>query len=282
MVESQHFLVYYHAHATSAQDIIDIAEDFYPQLDRLINSTPIGKIEIWVCETQEQFQAAVHAPIQDWAVGCAFPLSRRIIIQNPRVIIQREFQLSQVIRHEIVHVIFGQRTQKTIGKIPLWFVEGVAIYLSGEWAPRRNDMLMKHILSKSVISLFDLTNKFPKSEELAQLAYAESQSAVAWLVETEGVEKLWEIIDRLGTGSDLSTAYRNTVGSHLSTFDIKWRESLSQRFHWAAIFSSSYLFWGSLTFFFVLIYLRYWRYKRRRLIELEHEETEVDAFFKKR
>ena len=26
MVESQHFLIYYHAHATSAQDIVDIAE----------------------------------------------------------------------------------------------------------------------------------------------------------------------------------------------------------------------------------------------------------------
>ena len=146
-------------------------------------------------EEPSQFQAAVHAPIQDWAIGCAFPLSRRIIIQNPRVIIQRDFQLAQVIRHEIVHVVFGQRTQKAIGKIPRWFVEGVAIYFSGEWAPRRNDALMKHIFSKSVIPLAELTNRFPKSENLAQLAYAESQNAVEWLAETHGVEKLWDIVD---------------------------------------------------------------------------------------
>ena len=262
------------------QEIAEIAEDFYPHLSRLIGDTAVGKIEIWVCETNAQFQAAVHAPIQDWAVGCAFPLSRRIIIQNPRVIIQLEFQLSQVVRHEIVHVIFGQRTKKTIGKIPLWFIEGIAIYLSGEWAPRRNDVLMKHIFSKSVIPLSDLTEKFPKSGELAQLAYAESHNAVAWFVETEGVEKLWKIVDRLGNGSDLNSAYQDVVGWPLSTFDVKWRESLSQRYHWAVIFSSSRLFWGSLAFFFALFYLRYCRYKRRRLIELEHEETELDAFFK--
>ena len=279
MVESDNFLVFHRSNAKSAQKIIDIAEDFYPKLSRLMGGIRIGKIEIWVCEAQSQFQAAVHAPIQDWAIGCAFPLSRRIIIQNPRVIIQRDFQLSQVIRHEIAHIIFGQRTRKAIGKIPRWFVEGVAIYFSGEWTPLRNDVLMKHILSKSVIPLAALTDRFPKSENLAQLAYAESQNAVAWLAETEGVEKFWEIIDRLASGDNLDTAFRDTIGLQLNTFDAKWRKSLSQRYHWAAILSNSYLFWGSLAVFFIFVYLRYWRYKRRRLRQLERESTEVDTFF---
>ena len=279
LIESENFQVYYRGNTKSAQKVVDIAEAFYPKMHRLMGDMRLGKIEIWVCEEPSQFQAAVHAPIQDWAIGCAFPLSRRIIIQNPRVIIQRDFQLSQVIRHEIVHVVFGQRTQKAIGKIPRWFVEGVAIYFSGEWAPRRNDTLMKHIFSKSVIPLTELSHTFPKSENLAQLAYAESQNAVGWLAETQGVEKLWEIVDRLASGSDLNTAFRDSIGLQLSAFDVKWRKSLSQRYHWAAMLSSSHLFWGSLALFFILVYLRYWRYKRKRLRQLEHESEEVDAFF---
>ena len=271
--------MYYRGNTKSAQKISDIAEDFYPKMRRLRDDIHIGKIEIWVCEAPSEFQAAVHAPIQDWAIGCAFPLSRRIIIQNPRVIIQRDFQLAQVIRHEIVHIVFGQRTQGAIGKIPRWFVEGVAIYFSDEWAPRRNDTLMKHIFSKSVIPLIELADQFPRSENLAQLAYAESQNAVAWLAETHGVEKLWEIIDRLASGSDLDTAFRDSIGLQLSAFDAKWRQSLSHRYHWAAMFSSSHLFWGSLALFFLLAYLRYWRYKRKRLRQLERESEEVDAFF---
>ncbi len=279
LIESENFQVYYRGNTKSAQKVVDIAETFYPKMRRLMGDMHLDKIEIWVCEEPSQFQAAVHAPIQDWAIGCAFPLSRRIIIQNPRVIIQRDFQLSQVIRHEIVHVVFGQRTQKAIGKIPRWFVEGVAIYFSGEWAPRRNDTLMKHIFSKSVIPLTELSHTFPKSENLAQLAYAESQNAVGWLAETQGVEKLWEIVDRLASGSDLDTAFRNSIGLPLVAFDAKWRKSLSQRYHWAAMLSSSHLFWGSLALFFILVYLRYWRYKRKRLRQLEHESEEVDAFF---
>lgn len=279
LVDSENFVVYYRGNAKSAQKVLDISEDFYPKMRRLMGDIHLGKIEIWVCEEPSQFQAAVHAPIQDWAIGCAFPLSRRIVIQNPRVIVQRDFQLSQVIRHEIVHIVFGQRTQKAIGRIPRWFVEGVAIYFSGEWAPRRNDTLMKHIFSKSVIPLAELTHGFPKSENLAQLAYAESQNAVAWLAQTYGVEKLWEIIDQLANGSDLDTAFRDSIGLKLSAFDARWRKSLFQRYHWAAMLSSSYLFWGSLALFFMLVYLRYWRYKRRRLRELERESEEVDAFF---
>ncbi|MCZ6680925.1 MAG: peptidase MA family metallohydrolase [Candidatus Poribacteria bacterium] len=280
MLESMHFQIYYQPGEPLTQEIAAIAGDFYPRLDRLIQGVEMGKIEIWICETQEQFQAAVHAPIQDWAIGCAFPLSRRIMIQNPRVIVDRQFQLAQVLRHEIVHVAFGQRTKATIGDIPLWFVEGIAIYLSGEWTPHRHKVLFKHILSNSIIPLAELTERFPPPEERAQLAYAESLNAVAWLVEIAGVEKLWEIIDLLGEGSDLKAAYERAIGWNLTAFDAEWRASLSQRYHWAAIFSSSYLFWGGLALLFVLVYLRCWQRARRKLAALEQEESQVDAFFR--
>lgn len=280
MLESEHFQIYYQSDETHPQDIADIAEDFYPQINRLIDGIEIGKIEIWMCKTQQQFQAAAHAPIQDWAVGCAFPLSRRIVIQNPRVIIDREFQLSQVLRHEIVHIAFGQRTKSTIGEIPLWFIEGIAIYLSGEWAPHRHEVMFEHILSRSIIPLTDLADRFPTPERKAQLAYAESLNAIAWLVKIAGVEKLWEVIDLLGAGNDLNTAYKQAIGWDLVTFDAEWQASLSQRYYWAAIFSNSYLFWGSLGLVFIFVYLWGRQRIRRRLVELEWQESQVDPFFR--
>ena len=280
MLESEHFQIYYQPDEIYPQDIADIAEDFYPHISRLIDGIEMGKIEIWMCKTQEQFQAAAHAPIQDWAVGCAFPLSRRIVIQNPRVIIDRKFQLSQVLRHEIVHIAFGQRTKSTIGDIPLWFIEGIAIYLSGEWAPHRHEVMFEHILSRSIIPLTELKEQFPSPERGAQLAYAESLNAVAWLVKIAGVEKLWEVIDLLSAGNDLNTAYKRAIGWDLATFDAEWQASLSQRYYWAALFSNSYLFWGSLGLVFIFVYL--WRRQRtrRRLAELAQQESQVDPFFR--
>ncbi len=279
-LDSEHFQIYYQPDETHPQEIANIAEDFYPQINRLIDGIEMGKIEIWMCRTQQQFQAATHAPIQDWAVGCAFPLIRRIVIQNPRVIIDRKFQLSQVLRHEIVHIAFGQRTKSTIGDIPLWFIEGIAIYLSGEWAPHRHEVMFEHILSRSIIPLAELTERFPSAERGAQLAYAESLNAVAWLAKIAGVEKLWEVIHLLGEGNDLNTAYERAIGWDLATFDAEWQASLSRRYYWTAIFSSSYLFWGSLGLVFILVYLRCQQRNRRRLAELDRQESQVDAFFR--
>lgn len=279
MLESDHFQIYYQPDEPHPQDIADIAEDFYPHINRLTDGIEMGKIEIWMCKTQEQFQAAAHAPIQDWAVGCAFPLSRRIVIQNPRIIVDRKFQLSQVLRHEIVHIAFGQRTKSTIGEIPLWFIEGVAIYLSGEWAPHRHQVMFEHILSRSIIPLADLTERFPSAERKAQLAYAESLNAVVWLVKIAGVEKFWEVIDRLSAGNDLNTAYKQTIGWDLTVFDAEWQASLFHRYYWMALFSNSYLFWGSLGVVFILVYLRRRQLTRRRIAELERHEAQVDAFF---
>lgn len=278
-LDTTHFRIHYQSHAKSAQEVADIAENFYSQLDRLIDGMAIGKIEIWICDTEAQFQSAVHAPIHDWAIGCAFPLSRRIVIQNPRVIIERKFQLSQIVRHEIVHVVFGQRTQKAMKSIPLWFVEGIAMYLSEEWTPNHHNLLLKNIVSNSIISLSNLASAFPRSEIQAQLAYAESLNAVAWLVELRGIDALFEIIAQLESGDDLNTAFEQTVGWNLSTFDSEWRVSLPRRYHRAAIFANPYILWGVIATIFVLIFLYRRKLLRQRLAELNREESEIDPFF---
>ena len=135
-VESTHFRVYYRDGTVDPMPILQSAEDFYAEIPELTNRIPAGMIDIWVCDTQKDFQASVHAPIQDWAVGCAFPLSRRIVIQNPKHITLAKFQLTQVLRHEIAHVLFGQCTRKAVKEIPLWFIEGIAIYFADEWVPK--------------------------------------------------------------------------------------------------------------------------------------------------
>ena len=142
-MESKHFRVYYQAGTTDPTAILQIAEDFYAEMPELTSRIPAGMIDIWVCDTEEEFQASVHAPIQDWAVGCAFPLSRRIVIQNPKHIALAKLQLVQVLRHEIAHVLFGQCTRKAVKEIPLWFIEGIAIYFADEWVPSRHGTLLK-------------------------------------------------------------------------------------------------------------------------------------------
>ena len=260
--------------------ILQIAEDFYAEMPQLTSRIPTGMIDIWVCNTQKEFQASVHAPIQDWAVGCAFPLSRRIVIQNPKHIALAKLQLVQVLRHEIAHVLFGQYTRKAVKEIPLWFVEGIAIYFADEWVPSRHGILLKHIFSKSILPLQELTRSFPRSQTGADLAYAESQDAIRWLVKVNGRDTLFDLIAELHAGSNFNTAFQDIVGWDLATYDTFWRESLTERYQWASLFSNSYVMWGGLGGLALLGYLVCWNRRRHHLNKLAQQEDTVDAFFK--
>ena len=278
--ESPHFRVYYRAGTVEPTPILQSAEDFYAELPELTNRMPAGMIDIWVCDTQKDFQASVHAPIQDWAVGCAFPLSRRIVIQNPKHIALAKLQLTQVLRHEIAHVLFGQCTRKAVKEIPLWFIEGIAIYLSEEWVPSRHETLLKHIFSKSILPLHELAGGFPTSQAGADLAYAQSQDALRWLVEIKSRAALFAIIAELQAGSNFETAFETVIGWDLATYDTLWRESLSERYQWASLFSNDYFLWGGLGGLALLGYFVCRNRRQRHLNKLAQQEETVDAFFR--
>jgi hypothetical protein len=279
-VESPHFRVYYQKGTVDPASILQIAEDFYAEMPQLTSRIPAGMIDIWVCDTQKEFQASVHAPIQDWAVGCAFPLSRRIVIQNPKHIALAKLQLTQVLRHEIAHVLFGQCTRKAVKEIPLWFVEGIAIYFAEEWVPSRHETLLKHIFSKSILPLQELERSFPRSQTGADLAYAESQDALRWLVETKGRDVLFALISELHAGSNFNTAFETVVGWDLATYDTRWRESLMERYRWVSLFSNSYILWGGFGGLALLGYLVCWNRRRRHLNRLTQQEDTMDPFFR--
>lgn len=279
-VESPHFRVYYKEGTVDPVSILQISEDFYAELPQLTSRMPAGMIDIWVCDTQKEFQTSVHAPIQDWAVGCAFPLSRRIVILNPKHIALAKLQLVQVLRHEIAHVLFGQCTRKTVREIPLWFIEGIAIYFAEEWVPSRHETLLKHIFSRSILPLQELERSFPRTQAGADLAYAESQDAVRWLVEVKGRDVLFSLIAELHAGSNFSTAFETVVGWDLATFDTLWRESLTERYQWASLFSNSYVLWGGFGGLALIGYLVCWNRRRRHLNRLAEEENSIDPFFK--
>ena len=279
-VESPHFRVYYQKGTVDPASILQIAEDFYAEMPQLTSRIPAGMIDIWVCDTQKEFQTSVHAPIQDWAVGCAFPLSRRIVIQNPKHIALAKLQLTQVLRHEIAHVLFGQCTRKAVKEIPLWFVEGIAIYFAEEWVPSRHETLLKHIFSKSILPLQELERSFPRSQTGADLAYAESQDALRWLVETKGRDVLFALISELHAGSNFNTAFETVVGWDLATYDTRWRESLMERYRWVSLFSNSYILWGGFGGLALLGYLVCWNRRRRHLNRLTQQEDTIDPFFR--
>ncbi|HIE25749.1 TPA: hypothetical protein EYP66_00510 [Candidatus Poribacteria bacterium] len=275
ILETEHFIIHYTNEHKQAVSLQRVSENFYKRATDMLG-TIAGKIDIWLISGRD-FRAT--APIQDWAVGYAYPLKRRIVIKNPSFLENSKLELARVVKHEIVHVIFGARIGKYMKNVPLWFNEGIAMYGSEEWSYGHYWLMLTYVFSKSIIPLNKLSNQFPKEKRLAQLAYAESFSAVSMIARDYGDEKLREITDLLAIGEDMDSALLFATGMNLAQFQQRWMQYLTKHYKWFSILSSSMILWGAVSLIVVWAYLRQRRLRRMKIAEWEEEESQQDEFF---
>jgi hypothetical protein len=274
-IESEHFIIHYTEEHSQAIILQRVSENFYKRATNMLG-TITGKIDIWLISGRD-FRAT--APIQDWAVGYAYPQKRRIVIKDPSFLENSKLELARVVKHEIVHIILGARIGDQMENVLLWFNEGIAMYGSEEWSYGHYWLMLTNVFSKSIIPLNQLSHQFPEGKRLAQLAYAESFSAVSMIAQDHGDEKLREIIDLLATGEDMDSALMFAIGMNLAQFQQEWMRYLTQHYKWFSILSSSMILWGTVSLIVVWAYLRRKRLKRVKIAEWEEEETQQDEFF---
>jgi len=280
-VESDHLRVYFAGDRSDAVYALRIGEEFLKEASERFGFEPgEGKIEIWICRDEDQFRRAVNAPIQDWAVGCAFPLQRRVMIRDPGFVEMRKLRFSVTLRHELAHVLIGAKLGRRFNRLPVWFHEGMAMLMSGEGMFFRRDLiLMGNALWGRIIPLSSLERSFPEELGRAELAYAESLSAVSMIEREYGAEALRGIIELVGMGYSFVDAMTLALGTTPYSFDLKWQSYVKRRYKLALVLSSSSVVWGLISLSFLVAYILYRRARARKLEMMELEEAE-DEFFK--
>ena len=258
----------------TAQEIQEIAEDFYPKVTSDLGHSVKRKITIWFCESQKEFSRAVNAPIQDWAAGCAYPLQLRVVIRDPASMEDKRLNLSRLVKHEIAHVILGNYLDQNLKNVPMWFNEGVVMYEADEWSYGHYWTMLIGTLSDSLIPLSDLSEEFPRIEAQAQKAYAQSCSVVSFMVRRYGVESLKECIRLLSTGREFDEALASATGTETFWLENKWLKELKRHYRWFSLISSWVVFWGVVILILSIAFVRR-KVKNRRIIKQWEEEEEL-------
>ncbi len=277
-VESERFIIRYEKNLNSALEVQKIAEWFYPvAVERLGYSTG-RKIDIWFCESRDEFDRAVGAPIQDWAAGCAYPLQARIVILDPKFTENRRLNLSRLIKHEIVHVIFGLYVGENMKNVPRWFNEGVAMYISDDWGYLNYWAMLTGTLSNSLIPLYEISSDFPEKANMAQLAYSQSYSVVAFMVKRYGISAFRECINLISKGRPFDEAFASVTGADLGWMESRWIKDLKKRYKWFSLASSWVILWGTVVLIAFIAYTRR-KIKNRRIIKQWEMEEELWNYY---
>jgi len=273
IIESDHFLVRYTVNLSTAQDIQNIAERFFPQVSSGLGYSTGRKIDIWFCETRKEFERTVNAPIQDWAAGCAYPLQARIVLLDPVLSEDRRINLTHLIEHEITHVVFGLYIKENLNNVPRWFNEGVAMYESNDWGYSNYWTILTGTLGNSLIPLYNISEEFPESAYQARLAYAESFSIIAFMVKRYGDESLRGCIRELAKGRPFDEALASATGVSIDWLESRWLKELKKRYKWYYLLSSSFILWGGAILILSIGLIRRKIKNQRTIKEWEDDEA---------
>jgi hypothetical protein len=222
ILEDEYIGVWWHDKPASfGQSVFNIAERAIEQQRALFDMTLDYQIRIIIYNSDAEFHAW-HAVQLDWVGGEAFSdygITTQIVYGSQ----PGDAWLQGVVPHEISHLYFAPVTRNPSVSVPHWLNEGVAQY--NEFIDNSYALTTAQNAAArgELIHLSSLAEGFGSFDEArVRLAYAESLSAVNYLVETYGEEGLAAVLTAYREGHLTEEAFEVALGVPFSQFEGDW------------------------------------------------------------
>jgi Tol biopolymer transport system component len=229
-IESDHFDVYYYPGLDSlAKRVLDLAEKTNSYLSAKMGHTLGHRVPIILFGSHNDFaQTNVTPELIDAGTGGFTELLRNRVVLPFTGSYE---DLRHVVVHELTHaymfdLIYGGNASALLARqsffsVPLWFAEGLAEYMSLGMEPNAEMFLRDGTITNYLPPLYYAGG---------YIVYKEGQSAISYLVERHGEERLREILQKTRQMRSFDRAFERTVGMPIDKFDQQWRSWLKKRY----------------------------------------------------
>jgi hypothetical protein len=183
-----------------------------------------SEVQIFIYGNSRDMREAVLY-IQDWAGGVAFTEYNTILMGVTPV--SAPGWGRRTIRHELAHLVLGQFGRSCVGgSRPNWLEEGLAVYAEGDPEQSILDDLTAAIRENRLEPVRSLNGPFPAHGREAGIAYSQSYSLVAYLLDQYGRDKMQELILTLAAGEGYDAALEQVYGFNADGLELLWREAV--------------------------------------------------------
>ncbi len=235
------------------------------------------KIEIrLVSQTEDIARVAPHPGVPPWAVGVAFSSEGIVVAAHRRG--GEMLDIDNTVAHELAHLALGAALG---GRAPRWLNEGFAYLHSSDWSFARFRTLVGMAWSNNVIELHELDRSFPRGEQAAHRAYAQSYDFAAFLArrgrysdrEDDGNPLPFRrFLAAIGGGKSPTEAAEIAFGARLHELFAEWRSGLRARYLLVPAEMFGLAVWIFGAFILVIAFFKRRRQNRAILARWEIEE----------
>jgi hypothetical protein len=233
VLRTAHFDLYYYPEERPAADIAArMAERWYARLSTLLHHQLSGRQPLILYATQAQFeQTNVVEGIGEGTGGVTEALRRRIVLPTGGTL----GDLDHVIGHELTHAFqyditgVGGRTggNPAAADMPLWFVEGMAEYLSlGPVAPL-TAMWMRGATQDTAR---DTLPTFKQLDDPRYFPYRYGQALLAYIGGSDGDDRIGELLRATGRTRGVDQAIRGVLSLTPDQLVARWHAATHAAF----------------------------------------------------
>jgi len=230
-IQTENFDIYYYkGEYPLAKFAADVLEDAYLKVKEELRYDLGKKIPVILYNSPNDFQQTNVIPIliEESVGGFTESFKTRIVV--PFTGSFEDFR--HVLHHELTHAVtydmlYGNMVNSIFSRqylfqLPLWFAEGYAEYSSrGGWDIQA-DMVLRDATINGYLTPLELVGGY--------LVYKEGQSAIGYIVEKYGEEKLSEILNKGKSELSMDKALKSAIGMNQKTFSEEWMKAQRKKY----------------------------------------------------
>jgi hypothetical protein len=231
IVRTEHFDVYFYEGSEDLADAVsEMAELANSEFEAILGHELTTVIPVIIYASHNDFRQTnvSDSHISETVGGFTELFKNRVVVPFTG----SYEDLRHVLYHELTHVfmfdiVYGGLVESVIRQaysnpVPLWFVEGLAEYVSNGWDSEAEMIIRDLTLSDMVIPLQYLRGGY--------LVYKEGQSAMCFLADTYGPEKIRELVKAVARTHNLERALVDATGMTTPELSKEWEDALREKY----------------------------------------------------
>jgi Tol biopolymer transport system component len=233
ILKTDHFDIYYYGEMLEIAEIgATYAEEIYEELKVTMNHVVTRRVPLIFYNTHIHFQQTNITPgfIPEGVGGFFEFIKGRVVLPSNGSL--KDFR--HVIRHELVHVFMVNKIYRVLVDHrlpsdllpPLWFVEGLAEYLSTEVDAQAEMVMRDAVLNNYFVGIEDINRIYGTF-----LMYKEGQSFLEFVEEKYGKEKIPLMLENFWMFTNFNRVIEYTIDKTIKEIDSDWHFYLKKKYY---------------------------------------------------
>jgi len=208
---------YWPQHEDLAFEVRELVTTNLRDLSSILGMKVKQTIVINIVRSHNEMNQLVGSKLMPWTMGVSLHRAAHIIIKP-----LKGKQLARLVIHELTHVLLDMKLAKTQMEAPRWVHEGLAQWMEGDLSATQMNILGRASAEGKLLKFSQLEAAFDGNREKVDLAYAQSYTLVAYIVNKGPQGALGRLLEYLVDTGDGQTAIVWAMRLPIDVVEKRW------------------------------------------------------------